>query len=524
MAIRITGMNSGMDTDAMVKDLVSAYHKKGESFTKAQTKMEWKQEAWTSLNTKVKSFYNKFASEMRFSSAYAKKKTVVSDNSKASVVAAENAVNGTQTLKVNALAKAGYITGKKLETVDENGDPAKVTGATTLGELGYAGGLKSLGLGFGKQKADGSYADETEEFDIDESTTVAEFVKLVNSSSSRINASFDEGNGRIFISSKKSGEDNDFNFKSDDDLSDVFDALGLSERTQNPDGTYTDGAVRIKGANAKIELNGAEFESDSNTFSINGMAITAKDLTTGEGITLTTDTDYEGVYDKIKEFFKEYNSLINEMSKLYNANTAKDMDPLTSEEKEEMTDDEVEKWETKIKDALLRKDSDLNTIMNAMIDPMLKTYEVNGTTYALSSFGIETLGYFDAPENEKSAYHIDGDEDDGETSDRVNKLKAMLTTNPEDTTEFFQKIIGGLYTALDKIQVNSNSATSFGSFYSDKQMKSDLADQKKKVSDWESKVADIEEKYYKQFSAMEKAMGKLNSQQTSLAQLFGGNM
>ena len=39
--------------------------------------------------------------------------------------------------------------------------------------------------------------------------------------------------------------------------------------------------------------------------------------------------------ESIKNFFKEYNSLINEMDKLYNAEKAKDMEPLTDEEKEE---------------------------------------------------------------------------------------------------------------------------------------------------------------------------------------------
>lgn len=523
MAIRVTGMASGMDTDAMVKDLVSAYTKKGEKFTKTQTKTEWKEEAWKDLNTKIKTFFNKYPSEMRFSSAYAKKSTTASDSSKVSVVASDNAVSGTQTLKVTSLAKAGYLTGSKLTTTDEDGKAVKVTGKTKLSELGYSGDLQQMKIAFGKADADGNYATETEAFDIDENTTVEEFVKLVNSSSKNINASFDENNGRIFINSAKAGVDNDFHFVGGDGLSQITDALGLTERTQLPDGTYTAGAVRINGANAKIVLNDAEFESDSNTFSINGLAITVKDLTSGEGITLTTDTDYDGIYKNIKDFFKEYNTLINEMTKLYNATNAKDMNPLTSEEKEEMTDDEVEKWETKIKDALLRRDSDLNALMSAMEDPFLKAYEINGKKYSLSSFGIETAGYFNAAENERNAFHIDGDEDDGSVSTRTNKLKAMIASNPEETAEFFQKLIGGLYESMNNIQKVSNETKSFGSFYADKQLSEEIKTQKKKVTDWESKVAEIEEKYYKQFSAMEKAMTKLNSQQTSISQLFGMN-
>ena len=53
MPIRITGMNSGLDTEALVSELVSAYRKKTEKYTKAKTKLSWKQDAWKSLNTKV---------------------------------------------------------------------------------------------------------------------------------------------------------------------------------------------------------------------------------------------------------------------------------------------------------------------------------------------------------------------------------------------------------------------------------------------------------------------------------------
>jgi len=119
--IRITGMNSGLDTDSMVKELVNAYEKQGEKYTKAKTKTEWKQEAWTTLNNKIKSFFTKQASNMRFSSAYSKKKTTVSDSSKASVIASNSAVNGTQTLEVKELAKSAYLTSGEITVKDENG-------------------------------------------------------------------------------------------------------------------------------------------------------------------------------------------------------------------------------------------------------------------------------------------------------------------------------------------------------------------------------------------------------------------
>ena len=92
MAMRVSGINSGLDTDAIVQELVSAYSKKTEKYEKAQTKLSWKQEAWKSLNSKVYSFYTN-TSKLKYSSAYAAKKVSVSDTTKASVTASGNAVN-----------------------------------------------------------------------------------------------------------------------------------------------------------------------------------------------------------------------------------------------------------------------------------------------------------------------------------------------------------------------------------------------------------------------------------------------
>ena len=78
MPIRITGMNSGLDTEALVQELVSAYRKKSEKYTKAQTKLSWKQDAWKDLNTKINKFYGNIRS-LKYSSAYNSKKATVSN-------------------------------------------------------------------------------------------------------------------------------------------------------------------------------------------------------------------------------------------------------------------------------------------------------------------------------------------------------------------------------------------------------------------------------------------------------------
>ena len=77
MAIRMSGMISGMDTEALVSAMVSTYVERKQKYQKAQTKLEWKQDAYKSINTKVYSLYSK-VSNLRFSSAYNMKKTTVS--------------------------------------------------------------------------------------------------------------------------------------------------------------------------------------------------------------------------------------------------------------------------------------------------------------------------------------------------------------------------------------------------------------------------------------------------------------
>ena len=93
MAIRMSGMISGMDTESLISQLVEAKGTKVKKAKKDQIKANWKQDAWKDLNTKLKNLQSKFVSNMRFASSYAKKTTKVSDPTKASVITGEGSVN-----------------------------------------------------------------------------------------------------------------------------------------------------------------------------------------------------------------------------------------------------------------------------------------------------------------------------------------------------------------------------------------------------------------------------------------------
>lgn len=867
MPIRLSGMNSGLDTDAIVKALVTGYSTKKDNYKKSQTKLDWTRDAWKSLNTKVYGLYSK-VSNLRFSSAYSLKKTTVSDNTKATVTASSDAVNGSQKLNILQVAQAGYMTGGKLDK--------GTTNTTTLAELGYTQGKASVNV----VKGDGST--QTVSF---ESTDTVQSV-LNQFKEAGLNASFDTNNSRIYLSAKEAGKDNDFNLVSVDEKgAAALSALGLNtslyktdtngqkvltqtgqayqnyasyataadgsilsdediknkvssgllayenatkanadastqlanvnggityaksyanvqqyyadhkvsatdqkrfaavmgidagsrdnalvtssgevytktsgvdtkgnavygyvddkgnkkyvskestfldkstnityrknengelvgkdasgaeaiykgdtslleekivyhtvteksktekvsgedvttytyesasdsltlktvadayedykselvlgeklseedaekalsgfygnlatvnayekaaketesvayskenivnqvqtaykssgaagvealingkdgfttkvaefksavntsqsvmddnqtlaelagltgtERTQAIDDMAqrakaaanalaaaklgeTAGAIKMDGQNAIITLNDVQYENATNAIEVNGLTINAQAVT-GPGddnaITITTATDVQGIYDKIKEFLTEYNSIINEMTKLYNAGSAKGYEPLTDEQKDEMSDTEIEKWESKIKDSLLRHDSGLNDIMTTMTNAMSRSIAIGDKSYSLSSFGISTLGFLNSAANEHYAYHIDGDADDSSASGKKDKLMAAITSDPETVTQFFQKLADNLYNAVgDKMK--STTLSSVYTIYNDKQMDKQYNEYTKLISEWEDRISQKEEYYYKKFSSMESALSKLNSTQSSLGGYFG---
>ena len=580
MPIRISGLNSGLDTESLVSELVSAYRAKGEKYEKEQTKISWKQEAWKSLSSKTYSFRNSLDS-MRFVSGYNLKTTSVSNSSKATVTASNNAVNGTQTLEITSLAKTGYLTGGKMKRTDGTA----VAASTTMGDLGLS--------------ENGDISINGKRIQVSSQMKVSDVISKLQDAG--VNASFDATNQRIFVSAKESGEEADFALTAlNESGAKALSVLGLHVKPADDDTTYakyvsdygrkeddelrallqsydtTDsksdrliasfakeyknaddavtkdevlqelkqflsyakdvqtkkddemgyntgetGAVRIYGKNAEITLNGASFTSSSNSFSINGLTITAMALTEpGETLSITTSTDNQGIYDKIKDFLSEYNSIINSMTSSYNAASASDYEPLTDDEKDAMSEKEIEQWEEKGKSAVLRRDSTLSTLMSAMTGVMSKSYTINGKSYALSSFGIKTLGITNAEKNEHNAYHIDGDSDDENTSSNTDKLMAAIVADPDGVTQFFQKLSSDLYESLGK-NMTSTTLRSYGSFYNDKELEKEYNSYTTKISDWEQKVSDIEDSYYKKFAAMESALAELQSQSSQLSGLLG---
>lgn len=509
MPIRITGMNSGLDTESIITALTQTKQDRLDTAKSDQKKLTWKQDIWKGLNKKVSSFYNGALSNMRFSTAYNKKTTTVSNANAASVITGEGAMDTTQTLDIKALAKSAYLTGQEVTVGNE-----KATKSTTIEELGLSAGDKI------KFSIGGNSADEIS-VSLEAGDTVDKVLSKLKAAKSSVsetslNFNFDENNGRFFVSSKEAGASASFDLKIDSESEDAMEALGLTKKA--------DGSNYIAGSKAQIVLNGETYESDSNTFEINGLTITANEV--ASGITLTTKQDTSGIYDNIKNLLKEYNALVKEFATLYNADKATKYKMLTDDQKDEMSDKEVEEWEKKIKDGLLSGDETVSNIRSALKSVVSSSYEItlkDGTTQKLNlaSFGIATGSFFSTEENERDMLHIDGDKDDTTSSGNTDLLTKMISTDPQAVQDFFTQLSKDLYGKVSDLMKGTKYRTSF-TIYEDKLMASQYSSYNTKINAAQEALTAAQDKLYKKFSRMETSLSKINSSSSSLSNFFGG--
>ncbi len=514
MPIRITGMNSGLDTESIITALTQTKKDRLDTAKNDQKKLTWKQDKWKDLNKKVASFYNGTLSSMRFSTAYTKKTTTSSKESAASIVTGSNAMNTTQTLDITRLAKAAYLTGNVVK--DNSGNVAKKS--TKIEDLGLEAG-QELKFSIGNSDSDVLSVKIEEGDDIEK---ILGKLKSAESSEThtKLNFNFDENNGRFYVSSQKEGEKAAFHIAKDTDPTSPMNKLGFT--LQGDDEAHSSNYVA--GSSAAITLNGVEYTSENNVFEINGLTITAKEV--ASGITLSTKQDTSGIYDNIKKMLKEYNDLMKEMSTLYGADKAKKYKMLTDDEKDQMSDKEVEEWEDKIKNGLLSGDETLGNIRTGLRDITNLGFDIklkDGTTskLSLSSFGISTGSYFSTKEEEREALHIDGDKDDALTSGNEDRLSAMISSDPDAVADFFSEFSKSMYSKLSDMMKGTQFKTAF-TIYEDKLMASQYSSYNTKISQAQAALEAAQDKLYKKFSVMESALAKTNATSGSLSSYFGG--
>ncbi|MDO5291518.1 MAG: flagellar filament capping protein FliD [bacterium] len=502
MGIKLTGLNSGLDTESIIKELMSAHSLKLTKIENKKTKNTWTQDKWKDLNTKIYALYTGDLSKARLTTSYQTKKASSSNSDFVEATATSNAAAGAHKIQIDQLASAQYVTGAATSISDTS---------DKLTSLGFVEGDTIT--------IKGSGTTEAKELTIDANTTVANLMTAFKEQG--VNASFDKTQKRIFLSSSNSGADQAFTLTSSN-TSALSDKLGLGEINQTADGkdvavgAANTGMTLVKAQNAIIKLDGAVLESDNNEPTINGVKYSLKQVTTSEA-TITVSNDTQAVYDQISSLIKGYNDILGAMNDAYYATSSKGYDPLTDEEREAMTDDQIEKWETKIKDSLLRRDSTLGSLLTATKSAMNASVTASdGKTYTLSSLGIVTSSDY----TEKGLLHIKGDSEDSTYKDSDNTLMNMLETDPDLVCEIMKGISTQLYDTMTK-KMSATSLSSALTFYNDKQLTKNNTQYESDISKMQDRLETLESKYYAQFTAMETAMSKLNAQQSSLSSLLG---
>lgn len=309
--------------------------------------------------------------------------------------------------------------------------------------------------------------------------------------------------------------------------SNALDLLGVGNITKAADGSYKSdytGSKVISAANSIVEYNGVDLTGSSNSITVNGLTFEAislseKDINNNyKATSITVTKDTQGMYDMVKQFVTQYNTILKEMNDLYYADSARGYNPLTDEEKEAMTDEQIKLWEDKIKNSSLRRDTTLGGISSAMKEAMSSTVVVDGKKYSLTSFGITTAKDY----TEKGLLHIYGDKEDSTYADKSDKLMKAIEEDPETFAKVMAGITDNLHTALNK-KMSKTSLSSALTFYNDKQIDNQVTQYKKDMTKLETKLKEKEAAYYKQFTAMEKALASLQEQQSALSGLLGSN-
>lgn len=519
MPIRMSGLASGMDTESMIKEMMTAQRTKATKIENNITKLEWKQEKWKTLNSKIYSFYTDTLSKTKMQGSFMTKKAASSNESKIEVSAGASVPEGSHSVKIKSVASTQFVTGVRPPELSESATYDTKLSALNLNPVEGA----SITIDAGKQ---------SKVLEITADTTIADVVSAMQEAG--LNASYDTTQQRFFISSKASGIENAFSIKSTDTAKPVdLTKLGLSEITftrdeanNKVDVTAGSGVTVVEPKDAIIIYNGAEIRSSSNSISANGLNLTVKNVTGGldntdpsddEIINISITKDTQAVYDMIKGFVKSYNEVLKELNTAYNADRAKGYDPLTDEQKKVMSEDDIKKWESKIKDSLLRRDGITSSVINAMRGITAVKINQEGKTYSLASFGITSVEY-----TEKGLLHIYGDKEDSLVNSKEDKLMKALNENPEAVMKVFNEFSGKLYNTMTE-QMKSTPISSALTFYNDKEMKDTLDDYKDALKYQEKRLTKIENRYYKQFTAMEKMMSQMNSKSSSLSSLLGTN-
>lgn len=351
-----------------------------------------------------------------------------------------------------------------------------------------------------------SNGEMSDNFIIQGNETLNQVMEKVNESKIGINMFYDAHTDRISLTRSETGKFNEV--KDGPDIITNGDFLDKLLKFENKH--YT------AGQNAELTINGLATERSSNTFTMNGVTVTLKQ-TFDEEQTITIGNDNQKTFDNIVNFVNEYNKLIDTIQNKTSEKRYRDYLPLTDEQKGELSDKQQEAWEEKAKSGLLRSDVMLSSALSQMRISMYGNVENDGMFKQLTSIGITT-----------TKDYLSG----GKLEINENKLKEALEADPESVENLFRGggdggenekgIIRRLYDdatdIMDKLRLKAGQDKSGNNDFA---IGKEIDDVDKRIDRYTERLKMVEERYWRQYTRMEQAIQRANSQSAYLMQQFG---
>ncbi|WP_057911989.1 flagellar hook-associated protein 2 [Peribacillus muralis] len=502
MVVRVSGLASGMDIDDIVKSMMQAERVPLDKLTQKKQSSEWQRDDYRSINTALSELDTLIRDGIGKISSFIKKKVSVSNPDAISVKNINSTTDFTGNIKVNSLAKAATMSSTEKTAVTDAKKKLSELGFTTPQEITILAVNKEGG--FDTVDNDG-VTPKPYTLTLNAEDTLESVINKINANSG-VTLFFDQNSQNFSITAKNTGDVKDGPEIKLGGSGDFFAALKLSSNNEEAGGT--------KGENVSITYNGLDISRPSNTFQINGAEITVKQKTM-DTVTFSSTADVDAILDTVTQFVNKYNEIIKKVQDKTGEAKYRSFTPLTAEQKKAMTEDEVKLWEEKAKSGTLRSNSTLKSLLTTMRSSLYTAVDGITGKNNLSSLGITT-----------TKNYLEG----GKLTIDEDKLRAVISEDPNAIYNMFmadgsEKSDKGLARRLrDDIQssmkVITEKAGKAGFVNNSFTIGKLVNGLDTRISTFEAKLTKLESRYYSQFTAMEKAIQKANSQSASLASYF----
>jgi len=495
--MRIGGLASGMDTDKIISDLMKANRIPLDKITQKKSYLEYQLNDYRSINRDLQATSYKIADTIMLESTFMAKNVSNSNPDAVSIKSTSGTSDFSGTISIHQLAtNATWQSATPTTIPNEN---AKISDLGINGPYIMITAPNSNGL-----------QGEPKKVLIGSDETIKSVLDKINKDTD-VNAFYDSKTGKIAMAAKNSG---------------VGDIVVTSDVTDTP--VVGDGPGQ-PGRNAKFTFNGLTTERPSNTFQISGFEISLKQVTrpftnpggpdlapevTGSTVTFNSTTDTDKVAESVIQFVNDYNKMIEELNAKIREPKYRDYQPLSADEKNEMKENEIKLWEEKAMSGTLRNDPTISSMLTNMRAAL--NSDVTGTDgkIRLSDIGITTSSNY---------------RDNGKLVIDETKLREMIAENPNKVSELFTKTDVGLATKFRKaVDVGqaaiAKQAGSAGAGNDTFTLGSTMKSMNEQIVRFEERMKTVENRLWKQFTAMEMAINRANAQSAQLQSTLGGGM